>query len=341
MKRGKLFVYSVFLTLLLVGCVSTNSMQEIYEPASVYFQQLSGNGHNQTDSKHFTIIATGDMSGVYFSLGQSMAAIFEKYNGAVTGTQVTSASIENQKLVSQKMAEIGFASVDTLALKQKQFSGGENSVSQLRALTGLYSNYVHIVTNKNSGINSLNDLIGKRVSLGTEGSGTKLIAERTLVAAGFRRNEIKKSYLTFSQSADALRDGSIDVAFISSGLPNPEIERLASEISIKLVPIPSKIVTKLYHQFGFYTDKSISQKTYPWLEENIHTIATKNVLFTYQDLPNEEAYEIVDTLYKHLPELQKSHPAAQDIHLDEAKKGIPLDFHPGATEYFIEHATVH
>lgn len=341
MKRRSLFVNSLFLTLLLVGCVSTNSKQEIYDPAKAHSQQLNGDVYDQTEHKRLIIIATGDMSGVYFSLGQAMAEIFEKYNGTVTATQVTSASIENKKLVSQMTAEIGFAAVDTLALKEKQADEGENSVSQLRALTGLYSNYLHIVTTKNSGIHSLNDLIGKRVSLGIEGSGTKLIAERTLGAVGYKRDEIQKSYLSFSQSADALRDGTIDAAFISSGLPNPEIERLASDIPIKLIPISGKIITQLHHQFGFYTGQSISRETYPGMKGNIQTIATKNVLFTYQDLSKEEAYEIVDTFYKHLTELQKVHPAAQDIHLNEAIKEIPLDFHPGATKYFIEHDIVH
>ena len=214
-------------------------------------------------------------------------------------------------------------------------------LGQLRALTGLYSNYVHIVTTKKSGIISLKDLAGKRISVGTNDSGTKLIAERTLLAAGINSNEIKKNYLSFSQSADALRNGTIDAAFFSSGLPNPEIELLASDIPIKLVPVPTKIVNQLYKQFGFYTAESIPPETYRGLNENINTIKVKNVLLTYRDLPKEEAYELVNTFYQHLSELKQIHPAARAIHPKEAEKGIPLDFHPGAIDYFIEHDIIH
>ena len=341
MKRRSLFVNSLFLTLLLVGCVSTNSKQEIYDPAKAHSQQLNGDVYDQTEHKRLIIIATGDMSGVYFSLGQALSEIFERHNGIATGTQVTSASLANNKLVSQKKAEIGFTAVDTLALGKSQISKEDNSVDQLRALTGLYSNYVHIVTTKKSGIVSLKDLAGKRVSLGTDGSGTKLIAERTLLAAGFKRDDIQKYYLSFSQSADALRNGTIDVAFFSSGLPNPEIELLASDIPIELVPIPTKIVNQLHKQYGFYSDQSIPLETYRGMKENIHTVSVKNVLLTYKDLPKEEAYELVGTFYQHLTELQQIHPAAQGINPKEATKGIPLDFHPGATEYFIEHDMIH
>ncbi len=341
MKLGSLFAISLILTVLLVGCVSANSKQEIYYPAKAQTEQIGEDAENLTDYNNLLIIATGDMSGVYFSLGQAMADIFEKHNGTVTGTQVTSASLANIKLVSQKKAEIGFAAVDTLALGKSQISEEEHSVDQLRALTGLYSNYVHIVTTKKSGITSLKDLAGKRVSLGMDGSETKLIAERTLLAAGFKRDEIQKYYLSFSQSADALRNGTIDVAFFSSGLPNPEIELLASDIPIELVPIPTKIANQLHKQFGFYSDQSIPLETYRGIKENIHTVSVKNVLLTYKDLPTEEAYELVSTFYQHLTELQQIHPAAEGINPKEATKGIPLDFHPGATEYFIEHDMIH
>ncbi|MDQ0219226.1 TAXI family TRAP transporter solute-binding subunit [Peribacillus cavernae] len=331
MEKQILFAGVLLLSLLLAGCLPANGTQEIPSPA---LQKQSS-----SKDKNALIIATGDMSGVYFSLGQAMADMYEKYNGAASATQITSASIQNARLTSQKKVELGFASVDVLD-RETQKPEDADSRTKLRALTGLYANYVHIVTTEKSGIRSLKDLSGKRISLGSNESGTKLIAERTLLSAGLTKNDIHKYFFSFSQSADALRNGTIDAAFFSSGLPNPEIATLAAQLPITLIPIPKEIVDRLHEQYGFYMERDIPRETYG-MKRNIETLAVKNVLLTYRDLPKQEAYELVDTLYTHLPELQQIHPAARDIKLTDAKTGIPLDFHPGAVKYFTEHEIIH
>lgn len=256
-----------------------------------------------------------------------MADLFRKYNGRASGTQVTHASIQNTKLVSQKQAELGFSTVDVLALP-------ETKKREILALTGLYSNFIHIVTTDRD-IHTLEDLRGKRVSIGTVESGTKLMSERILKAANLASNEMDVSTLSFTQSADALRNGTIDVAFFSSGLPNPVISELASEMKISLVPIPKQIAKSLHEEYEFYTPDEISGQTYHGIEST-PTLAVKNVLFTYPDLPKQEAYQIVKTLYEHLPESQNDRPEAREINLSEATAGIPIDFHPGAKQFFKE-----
>lgn len=316
LKKGTLLSFLIFWIFLLSGC--TNAEKE----------QL--NLAKNLESAHPTlIIATGDRSGVYFLLGQALASLYEKYNHAATGTQVTNASLHNNKLVSQKQAELGFSTVDALALS-------ETKKSQVRAISGLYSNYIHVVTTKKSGIQTLMDLRGKRVSVGTIGSGTKLMSERVLKAAGLENNEMDLSYLSFTQSADALRNGTIDVAFFSSGLPNPEIATLAKEMDISLVSIPKQVANRLHEQYEFYKWNEISGGIYEGITNKTGTISVKNVLLTYADLPNQEAYQLVKTFYDHLPELQNVHPSVREIHPSEATLGIPIDIHPGAYQFLTE-----
>lgn len=322
MKTGTLLKILFLLIILSIGCLKIK--QELF---STGVQTLPLLSEEITGNQTALVIATGDMSGVYFPLGQAMADLFRKYNRRASGTQVTNASIQNSKLVSQKQAEVGFSTVDVLAIP-------EIKKSKIVALTGIYSNFIHIVTTK-SDIKTLKDLRGKRVSIGTVGSGTKLMSERILKAANLASHEMDLSTLSFTQSADALRNGTIDVAFFSSGLPNPVIAELASEMEISLVPIPKQLAESLHEEFEYYTLDEISSQTYEGVEST-PTLAVKNVLLTYPDLPKEEAYQMVKTLYDHLPELQNAHPEAMEIKLAEATEGIPIDFHPGARQFFKE-----
>ncbi|WP_170289715.1 TAXI family TRAP transporter solute-binding subunit [Cytobacillus depressus] len=322
MKTGTLLKILFLLIILLVGSIKIK--QELFSTGGQTVPPLS---EEITGNQTTLVIATGDMSGVYFPLGQAMADLFRKYDGKSSGTQVTNASVQNTKLVSQKQAEIGFSTVDVLALP-------EYKKSEVLALTGIYSNFIQIVTTENE-IKTLEDLRGKRVSIGTVGSGTKLMSERILKAANLASYDMDISTLSFTQSADALRNGTIDVAFFSSGLPNPVIAELAAEMEISLVPIPKQMADRLHEEFEYYTLDEISGQTYEGVEST-PTLAVKNVLLTYPDLPKQEAYQMVKTLYDHLPELQNAHPEAKEIKLAEATRGISIDFHPGAKQFFEE-----
>ncbi|MGE7765822.1 TAXI family TRAP transporter solute-binding subunit [Peribacillus sp. NPDC096540] len=333
MKNGVLFIKAALLFCFITGCSFMNEQQEITTPANTLIQKkLTSEG--QDLNNRLLIIATGDMSGVYFSLGQVLSNLYEKYNGAVSGTQVTHASIENTELVSRHRAEIGFTTVDVLDLP-------ETNKSKLRALTTLYSNYVQIVTTNQNNIDSLEDLVGKRISIGTTGSGTRLIAERILLETGLPLDQLNLSYLSFSQSAEALRNGTIDVAFFSSGIPNNEIAFISNETNLSFIPVPEYIIDRLQNQYGGYTKNAISSDTYKGMRKNIQTISIKNVLLTYDEMSDLQAYNLVKTLYEHLPELQHTHPAASDISINEATKQIPIEYHQGAINYFTEQGIIH
>ncbi|MGG4268260.1 TAXI family TRAP transporter solute-binding subunit [Peribacillus simplex] len=331
MKNGALFIKVAVLCCFMAGCSFMNEQQEISKPATLIQKQLISKGHDLKN--RLLIIATGDMSGVYYSLGQRLSNMYEKYNGAVSGTQVTHASIENTELVSRHRAEIGFTSVDVLDLP-------ETDKSKLRALTALYSNYVQIVTTKQTDIDSLEDLVGKRISVCTTGSGTRLIAERILLETNLPLDQLNLSYLSFSQSAEALQNGTIDAAFFSSGIPNNEIAFTSKQTELTFIPISEAIIERLQEKYGVYTSNEIPSGTYKGMEKSVQTISIKNVLVTYDEMSDQHAYYLVKTLYQHLPELQHTHPAASDISIEEATKQVPLDFHSGAMKFFSEQGII-
>lgn len=315
---------------LVAGCSFAEKKQEIPSPVTLYpIKQTAQAASTPLFGRTVTIV-TGDMSGVYFPLGEALAGIYERYGGAVTGTRMTKASIENLKLVTKKQAELGFTSVDAL------FSEGKNSSPELRAITGLYFNYVHIAVSKKSGIHSLKDLAGKKVSIGPVDSGTALSAERVLQAAHLTGTAIQKHSFSFTQSEQALRDGVIDAAFFSSGLPNPDLSSLVDDTSFTLLSIPEDVQAALQQAYPYYAKRSIPAETYHGLQRPIHTIAVQNMLVTYRDLPEDTAYELTKHLYEHLPELYEIHPAARGINTAEADLPMYLPLHPGAARYFTE-----
>lgn len=336
MRNRLLIVTTLILTVLITGCASASSNQETPSIVRKSLQETP-TSIGTIFQDDVLIIATGDMAGVYFPLGQALAQIYEQKNGASVGTQVTNASVDNMSLVSQRKAELGFATADVL---DETISKQQNT-SSLRALASIYSNYMQIVTTKASGIRTFADLKGKRISIGKEGSGTKIMAERILQAANIAEEDFQSYTLSFSQSADALRNGAIDVAFFSSGLPNPELEKLASEIPISLLSMSTELVNKLEGNYDVYTNNVIPQETYQGLKADIQTVAVQNILLTHQDVSDLEAYRLVESLYSNLSALQAIHPAAKGIELSKAIADIPIEYHSGALTFYKKQGMIH
>ncbi|WP_042351048.1 TAXI family TRAP transporter solute-binding subunit [Bacillus massiliigorillae] len=339
MRNRLLIVTTLIFAVLLTGCTSASSNQETPSIVGKSLQETPIS--KDSIFNDVLIIATGDMSGVYFPLGQALAQIYEQKNKAKVGTQVTNASVDNMVLVSQKKADLGFATADVLDAAIMENPDSQRNISQLRALASIYSNYLQIVTTKTSGIHTFADLKGKRINVGQEGSGTRIMAERVLREANLTEKDYQSHTLSFSQSADALRNGSIDVAFFSSGLPNPELLKLSSEIPISLLAMPTELATKLEGKYDVYTKDVISKETYQGLAEDVHTVSVQNILLIHQDVSNIEAYRLVESLYSNLGDLQAIHSAANGINLSKAITDIPIKYHPGALTYYRKQGIIH
>jgi TRAP transporter TAXI family solute receptor len=284
-------------------------------------------------------IATGGTGGVYYPYGGALASLL---SGNLDDTEVeatvTSASVDNMYLIDSHDADIAFVLGDTAWDATQGNAPFEDPIDGV-ALATLYNNYTQIVVNGDSGIESIADLAGKRVSVGSPGSGTEVIANRILEVSGIDPEEgIEVERLGAAESADAMRDGNIDAFFWSGGLPTAAITDLGAtpNLSIKLLP-HGDVAGALNEAYGdFYNTATIPAETYPGQTDEVEVVVVPNVLVVNADMDEELAYNITRVMFEGQADLAAAHPAANDLTLENAVQNSPIPYHPGAIRYYEE-----
>jgi TRAP transporter TAXI family solute receptor len=286
-------------------------------------------------------IATGGTGGVYYPLGGGMANVLTKYvPGYAATARVTGGSVDNLKLIGSKQSEVALVMVDAAidALKgEDKFKG--NPVP-LRTLMVLYPNCMHVVTVEGKGIEKMSDLKGKRVSTGSPGSATEVMAFRVIEAAGLDKDkDMKRERLGVAESTNAIKDGKIDAYFWVGGLPTAAVTDLGASPGVKLKLIDhSEVVANMNKKYGgIYSETVIPAKTYPGQEKDNKISVVQNILIANADMPDKVAYEIVKTFIEKRDELIAVHGEAKNIKLEnQSPNNSPIPWHPGATKYFTE-----
>ena len=298
-------------------------------------------GGGGAPSSRFLSIATGGTGGVYYPYGGGLAKVLNESLPNLRATaEVTSASVDNLKLIRDGKADIAFTLADTLADAVAGRGAFDRAPVPAASLAVLYSNYTHIVTLAQSGIKSVADLKGKTVATGSPGSGTEVIAFRVLRAAGLEPDrDIRRHGLGVSESADALKDGKVDAFFWSGGLPTGAVQDLShtSGISIRLVP-SADLIPALRRDYGddLYFHLEVPATAYPGLEAAVPVAGVANVLVVNRSMPEELAYDITRVLFDKQAELAAIHPEARNLSLANATKGLPVELHPGAARFYKE-----
>lgn len=278
---------------------------------------------------------------MYYPYGGGIAKVLNEAIPGVRATaEVTSASVDNLKLIRDGKADVAFTLADTLAdaiAARGAFAGG--APVPAASLAVLYSNYTQLIALASSNITSVAGLKGKVVSTGSPGSGTEVIAFRVLRAAGLDpAKDVTRQGLGVSESADALKDGKIDALFWSGGLPTPSVQDLShtSGITIRLVP-SADLVPALQKEYGsLYFPLDIPAGTYPGVTTPVPVVGVANVLVVNRSMPDDLAYQITKAIFEHQPELAAIHPEARNLSVKTATTGSPAAFHPGAKKYFEE-----
>ncbi len=297
----------------------------------------SGNAGNAGQGTKRLSIATGGTSGVYFVYGGGLAdQITSGLKGYEATAEVTSASVDNMVLIEDKQSDIAFSLADTAADAVQGKESFKNPVPA-RALAQLYLNYTQVVTLANKGIKSIEDLKGKKVSLGSPNSGTEVIALRVLEAAGLNPDQdINRQGLGVGESVSALRDGTIDAFFWSGGVPTAGVTDLASTNKIVLLPT-DQYADALQKKYGqYYTVKSIPSGSYKGVDQEVKVIAVPNYLVVHEAMDEELAYQLTKLLFEKKDALVKVHPEAKNLQVQTATEVAPLKLHPGAQRYYDE-----
>jgi TRAP transporter TAXI family solute receptor len=286
-------------------------------------------------------IATGGTGGVYYPLGGGMANVLTKYvPGAAATARVTGGSVDNLKLIGSKQSEVALVMVDAAldALKgEDKFKGAPVDV---RTLMVLYPNRMHVVTVEGKGIEKMSDLKGKRVSTGSPGSATEVMAFRVIEAAGLDKDkDMKRERLGVAESTNAIKDGKIDAYFWVGGLPTAAVTDLGASPGIKIKLIDhADVVDKMNAKYGgIYTAGVIPAKTYPGQDKDNSITIVQNILVANAKMPDKVAYDIVKTLFDKRDELVAVHGEAKAIVLDtQNEKNTTIPWHPGAKKFFAE-----
>ena len=285
----------------------------------------------------FVNILTGGTSGVYYPLGVAISKVItEKVPDARPSVQSTKASVENLNLIEQGKGEIAFTLADSLSngAKGNAEAGFKAPLKKVVALGAIYPNYIQIVASKDSGIKTLADLKGKRLSVGAPKSGTELNARAILGAAGIQYEDLGKvEYLPFAESVELMKNRQLDATLQSSGLGVASIKDLANSVPIVMVEVPAAVIEKVGAP---YIAATIPAGTYEGQDAAVATAAVPNFLVTRSNLSDAEVYAMTKAIYDNLPELVAAHAAAKGIKLENAMKGSPVPFHPGAAKYFKE-----
>ncbi|MED4586128.1 TAXI family TRAP transporter solute-binding subunit [Brevibacillus choshinensis] len=285
----------------------------------------------------FLTIATGGSSGPYYTLGGAMAKIYKEKLGYNASVQSTGASVENINLVKAKKADVAFVMSDVTTFAyagQENFKEG-GAIKDLRAMAGLYLNYVQIVTLKDRNIKSVADLKGKRVGVGAPNSGVEVNARMVLAGHGISYDDIKADYLSYAEAIEQLKNNAIDAAFVTSGLPNSTVIDLSTTKDVEIVPIKKEDVEKMKEQFPFFVSAEIPAGLYK-NDQPIQTAAIRNILLVRNDLSDDQVYKLTKTFFDEMEALRAAHSAAKEIDVKEAGKNLVVPLHPGAEKYYKE-----
>jgi len=285
-------------------------------------------------------IATGGTGGVYSVYGGGLAdLVSDNLEGYQATAETTSASVDNMKLIARGDSDVAFTLADT-AIDAVQGRAAFDEKLPIRALAQIYTNYTQVVSTSGKGIEGIEDLRGKRVSVGDPGSGTEVIALRVLEAAGLDpQKDIRRSQLGVDESVNALRDGSIDAFFWSGGLPTGSVTDLATTDDIVLVPT-SEYTDELQEKFGeAYQTSTIPKETYKGLEEDVEVIGVPNLLVVNADMDETLAHDLTKLLFDQKERLVRVHPEAKNLDPARAQDLVaPVQLHPGAKRYYDEAA---
>ncbi|EAQ12766.1 MULTISPECIES: TAXI family TRAP transporter solute-binding subunit [Maritimibacter] len=283
-------------------------------------------------------VATGGTGGVYYPMGGGLAEVINNHVEGYTATaEVTGASVENMGLVATGDADLAIGLADTVYQAQTgtgRFEGQQ--LEMVRGVASLYANMIQIVTLADSGITSLDDLKGKRVSIGAPGSGTEVNAEQVLTAAGITYDDIDEQRLNFNETADALANGDIDAGFWSVGAPTSSILNLATTQDIVVIELTDEQIAAAQEIQPLFAKTTLAGGIYEGVDEDTTVLGVPNVLVASSEMSDDLAYAITKAMFDNIADMQAVHPAANQTTVEFTLSATPIPLHPGAIRYYEE-----
>ncbi|MBO5210423.1 MAG: TAXI family TRAP transporter solute-binding subunit [Clostridia bacterium] len=319
MKKFLIALLSIIMVLTMVACGGATD-----------------NGGNKGATK--MTMGTGGTQGTYFAYGN----VLSQYIKDKTGISVTAVSSDGSKANIQSIDvgdyQLGTVQSDVMAYAWdgvRSFKD-EGKITTFRTIAGLYAEAVQLVTT-DPNIKSVKDLKGKKVSIGAPASGVYFNAIDVLEAAGLTEKDIQAQYQDFGQSADALKDGKIDAAFIVAGAPTPAIDELCmTNKNARLVPIDGEIAETLMKNNSFYSVYEVPANSYKNQDKAVLTVTVKATLIVSADASEDDVYNLTKAIFDNIEDIKVKHAKGAELSLENATEGLTVPFHAGAAKYFKE-----
>jgi TRAP transporter TAXI family solute receptor len=286
-------------------------------------------------------IATGGTGGVYYPLGGALANLLSKnLPGYQASAEVTGGSVDNLKLIGTGQSEIAFSMADAALDAFKGEDKFKAAKVPVRTLMVLYPNRMHVVTIEGAGIEKMADLKGKRVSTGSPGSATEVMAFRVIEAEGLDKDkDMRRERLGVAESVNAIKDRKIDAFFWVGGLPTAAVTDLGATPGVKMKLIDhSEAVDKMNAKYGnLYVADVIPAGTYPRQDTENRISTVWNILVANEKMSDDVAHDVVKLIFERKADLVAVHKEAQNIDYKYQVTGnSPVPWHPGALRFFSE-----
>ncbi len=295
--------------------------------------EASKNGIVRSDE--FITVATGPTSGIYYPIGGAFANVLSSA-GYKTSAQATGASVENINLITQDDAELAISMQDSVVQAYEGFGAFSQAKPDLRALMRLWPNYVQLVTVKNTGIRSVEDLRGKKVGVGAPNSGVEPNARMIFEAYGMTYDDAKVDYLSYGEAIDQMKNGLCDAAFVTSGLPNATVSELAFSYDMVIVPIDGAGRDNLIAKYPFFAASKIPAGTYN-NEEDVESVFVYNIMLVSNSLSDEMVYDLLDCIFDDIDSIKASHNTAnKNIDISFGVTDLKIPLHDGAAKWWKE-----
>ncbi len=305
----------------------------------------------------FFRIVTGGTVGTYFPIGGLVANAISNppgsrpcneggscgVQGLVATSVASNGSVANVAAIAAGTAQSGFVQSDVAywAYTGSGIYEGRGKIETLRAVTSLYAESIHLVVRRGSGIRSVADLRGRRVSLDEPGSGTLVDARLILAAFGLSERDLKPEYLSAQRVSDAFKEGIIDAFFSVSGWPQSGVAELATTVGIELVPIEGPQVEGLLRQYGFLSADEIPDNAYKNVA-GVKTVSVHALWLTSSKQSEDLIYKITAALWNPSTRklLDSGHAKGRDIRIETALAGVGIPLHAGAEKFYRERGIV-
>ena len=277
------------------------------------------------EKEQFINIATGGTAGTYYPIGGAIAEVLNK-NGMNASAQSTGASVANINMLKDKQVELAIVQNDITyyAVNGEEMFKEGGKIENLYGIASLYPETCQFVVREDSGIKTIADLKGKRVAVGAAGSGAEANARQILEAYGLTYNDVDEQFLSFAEGSYALKDGTVDAAFVTAGYPTASVQDIASQNKIRLLPVGDEQIKKLSEKYPFYTKTTVPAGTYQGFDEEIQTVSVMAILVANDKIDAALGEKLTKAIFDNLDKIAAAHSAGKSISKATALEG--LDF---------------